>query len=112
MEIIGGDPEKLRQLQKAEELLESGEFRQEITCAEARNMWFSMARRMYVGGDHEPSVPGDMELGHHIAGCPTSECQTLNIAYFAMLKPSRPENANQLSEALDSLEKRVRATEN
>lgn len=104
--------QKQEYLDQAAEALRHGEARENISCAEARSHWFVMARKNYVGNDPEPTFPQDMELGIHLARCPTFECEILGQAYKDILKPSQPEDSELLAKAVDQLESLINAPDN
>jgi hypothetical protein len=102
--FTGWGAKREEQVERSLEAIESGEIRTEIPCAEARREWFVMARTMYVGNNPEPRFPIDLEVGMHMGGCETTECQQISAAYWELLRPSHPGASELLSDVIDTLE--------
>lgn len=95
------------QMARTVEAIQSGAFRDDISCEEARHEWFVMARTMYVDRTAGPRLPIDLEVGIHTAGCQIDECRLLAGAYYKYLKFTQPGASELLSDVIDQLEEAV-----
>lgn len=102
--FVGWGAKREEQIERSLDAIEAGEIRTEIPCDEARQQWFIMARSMYVANDPEPRFPIDLEVGIHLGGCETAECQQLSSAYWEILRPSHPDASELLSDVIGTLE--------
>lgn len=102
--FAGWGAKREEQVERSVEAINNGEIRLDIPCEEARHEWFVMAREMYVANNPEPRFPIDLEVGIHMGGCETDDCQTLQTAYWELLKPSHPYAADLLAHTLNALE--------
>lgn len=99
----GRTPQQIQAtLDIANQAIEEGRMRTDLTCWEQKNRFFDMAKRMYV--DNDGMRPKDLEIGLHWGSCHAPLCRRTAQAYYEVLKPSTDEDSPKIAEFLTDLE--------